>query len=121
MKWSWDAEKDGFRSFDDFRKCISDLERDDVLGTDDSRADMWRYPVRRKGDEPHLPWHFHFDAGEFVGRLDLLLRMLGGAAIGLDWHLDYLGDQAADAADNYQHPDYDPGDYQHDYDPGDYE
>jgi hypothetical protein len=126
MKWSWDADKDGFRSFEDFRKCIGDLERDDVLGIDDSQADMWRYPVRKRDDAPHLPIHFHFDAGEFVVRLDLLLRMLSGAAIGLDWHLDYLGDQAAYEAENRERPDYEPDyyepqDYEPDYEPPDYE
>ncbi len=40
MEWSWDAKKEGFRSFDDFRKCIGDLERDDVLGIDDVPADF---------------------------------------------------------------------------------
>jgi len=112
MKWSWDADKDGFRSFDDFRKCIHDLEGDDILGTDDRQADMWRYPLRKQNDEPHLPVHFHFNARVFVARLDLLLRMLGGAASGLDWHLDYLNDRAAYEAENCDPPDNEPSGYE---------
>ncbi|HET9830345.1 MAG TPA: hypothetical protein VFP91_01490 [Vicinamibacterales bacterium] len=101
MGWSWDAERDGFRSLADFRKALTDLEKDEVLGIDDSSGDMWRYPVRKKDDEPHLPVHFHFDVREYVERLDLLVSKFAGAAIGLDWALDSAHDALSYEQDAY--------------------
>lgn len=122
MTWSWDAECEGFRSFEDFRKCLADLEQDDVLGTDDSQADMWRYPVRKKDDAPHLPVHFNFDVREFVKRLDVLLGMLGGAAIGLDMELDAMSDALAHATEYHEEEHHDEYHEDHSYDePPDYE
>jgi hypothetical protein len=117
MEWSWDAEREGFRSFGDFRKALSDLEHDKVLGIDDRQGDMWRYPVRKKDDEPHLPVHFNFDVREYVSRLDFLVRVFSGAAMSLDWALD----AAYEAASYEQDAIEQMYDAMHDFEPDWYE
>ena len=83
LEWKWDAGSDGFRSFEDFRNIMNDLENDDQLGLDDRRGDVWRYPVKNDGTDS-LPGHLHFDVAEFVVRLDALLDIMQGLALMLD-------------------------------------
>lgn len=105
LGWSWDAETEGFRAYSDFEKFFLDLEADTLLGIDDKKADLWRYPVKKDGTE-HLPVHFGFDVQEFSRRMDVVLAFLEGASIGLGVKLDatyeMLAEQASYAAECYE-------------------
>jgi hypothetical protein len=83
---------------------------------------MWRYPLRTS-DETHLPVHFNFDVREFAKRLDLLLRMLGGAAIGLDMAREEMSDAMAYEQSQYEGDEVheEPHYEEYDYEPPEYE
>jgi hypothetical protein len=83
LRWKWDAGTEGLRSFDDFKKVISDLENDAELGIDDRKAEIWRYPVKNDRSDS-LPQHLHFDVREFVLQLETLLDNLQGLALMLE-------------------------------------
>ncbi len=92
MQWSWDTGQPGFGSFDDFKKCVTDLEKDDALGIDDHNGDLWRYLVAKNGNSL-VPDHLHFDVAEFVHRPDTLLHFLAGNAYALEDESDRPGEQ----------------------------
>lgn len=124
MGWSWDTKKRGLRNFANFRRRIKDLESDDVLGTDDKSGDMWRYPIRKRDGSAHFPKGFGFDVRVFVSRFDLLIRMLAGAAIGLDMEYDEQIQQRGEAAEEearyraeQEAYDYEPPDMDEYYEP----
>jgi hypothetical protein len=96
----WEVERQKFR------QLVADLEKDATLGLDDGSGDMWRYPVRRN-DTNHLPANFAFDVKTFVERLDEFLNTLSGAVIGIDEHIDNLGQELYYAQqDNQYYADY---------------
>lgn len=81
--WQWDAGTDGLRSFDDFRRVLTALEKDVDVGIDDRRSDVWRYPVKSDGT-PSLPSNFYFDVREYVLQVEALLDVFQGLALMLE-------------------------------------
>jgi len=73
--WDWDLGTPHFRTLDDFRTVVAELE--DV----DAGSYAFRYPLDTKGSAS-LGSHFRFNIFEFCDVLDELFPVLEGAAIG---------------------------------------
>lgn len=88
--WEWDFGTPRFRSLDDVRETIAELDRID------EGSYAFRYPIDTKGNAS-LASHFRFDLFEFCEVLDEILRVLQGAAIGAYEELHATVEAMADA------------------------
>ena len=79
--WEWDLGAPDFKSLEDFRKAVSELN---AL---DKGSNAFRYPTNTKGDAS-LPSNFRFNLFAFCEVLDSLLLALQGAAIGASEELE---------------------------------
>jgi hypothetical protein len=104
-EWEWDLGTPHFRSLEDFRKTIAELE------AVDAGSYAFRYPLDTKGGAS-LPPHFRFNLFEFCEVLDSLFPALEGAAIGaceeLQATLEAMAEGCQGEMDNAA--DYEPND-----------
>jgi hypothetical protein len=77
QQMNWDFEGSRLENYEDFAAFVRDLD------TIDPGSYAFRYPVNRQGEQL-LPNHFVVNVVEFGRRMDMLLRFLEGAAIGID-------------------------------------
>lgn len=86
--WDWNFELEAFRSIDDFRSVIKEL--------DTVKADALRYPTLTDGKTAALQRNFRFNIFEFCETLDPLYPILEGAAYGAYESLRYEYEQTAE-------------------------
>lgn len=87
VKWEWDFEKEGFRTYEDFCKLVNRLE-----GIT-SKSFAFRYPVSKNG-ESYLPSGYGIDMRNFCESMDFALKLLDGAATGLEEIWDVMAEEA---------------------------
>jgi len=76
VNWEWEKGLGGFDSFQQLKTFISEIE------SIDPNSDAFRYPIKRTG-EATMPKNFLFNVIDYAEKMDKLLDLLDGAAMGI--------------------------------------
>jgi hypothetical protein len=107
LGWGWDFKEPYFRSREDFRAAISELD-----GVD-GRSFAFRYPTQKDGKSAALASHFRFNLFEFCEVLDPIYSILDGAAFGAYEMLQLEYEARAEAMQSeFEGADFGDGDFE---------